>query len=322
MKRIRNNTSQAKALRAIHPNEGVTAWYAVELRKVLQEAYTDAVLMIGEAWNKAPPTVGIAMDSLGDLDPRIVYYPPHESGLIGPDGCWIESTVEMVPGEWRLAYDAPSSTTKLHRTLQKWGDKWRGKFDKLSVTMARKFAGRSFGSTELALKAALRDAGFTVSFKATRKSLESYKLVVADNVGLIRNLQASYYNKIQQDVWASVRAGADMHTLSRKLQDSYGLEEKRAALISRDQNAKAKAVIETTRRQELGIQYAIWQHSAGGREPRPVHVKWGREGQRFDLSRGLFDPDEQEWIFPGQLINCRCTSRAIIPGINDEEGAE
>jgi uncharacterized protein with gpF-like domain len=266
----------------------------VELRKALHEAYTDAVLMITEAWNEAPPTVGIAMDAK-------------------TCGVYLNDNIEF-----EVAMDAPSSTLKLHKQLQKWGDKWRGKFDNLSGRLAKKFASRSFTSVDTALKAALREAGFTVSFKNSRKVLEAYKLTVADNVGLIRNIQASYYNKIQQDVWASVRAGADMHTLSRKLQDSYGIEEKRAALISRDQNAKAKAVLETTRRQELGIQYAIWQHSSGGKEPRPLHVAWGRENKVFDLSKGLYDTDEGEWVFPGQLINCRCTSRAVIPGIDNE----
>lgn len=217
-----------------------------------------------------------------------------------------------------IAMDEAPSVTKVQRALKKWGDKWRGKFDKLSVTTAQRFASRSFGATENALKSALRDAGFTVSFKPTRKSLESYKLVVADNVGLIRNLQASFYSKIQQDTWAAVRAGSDLHTLSTKLQRSYGIENKRAALIARDQNAKAKAVIETTRRKELGIRYAIWQHSSAGKEPRPVHLNWGKEAKVFDLEKGLYDPDEGEYVFPGQLINCRCTSRAIIPGIDEE----
>jgi hypothetical protein len=312
--KLRSNTNQPKVLRAVHDNPGVASWYEQQLRALLQEASRDAVGMLTEAWNEAPPTVGIAMDA------GIVYYPPHETYLVDDaTGFAIDSSRGWCPGEWRLAYDAPSSTVKLHGKLKKWGDKWRGKFDKLSGTLAKKFASRSFSTTENAMRAALREAGFTVSFKTTRKSLESYKLVVAENVGLIRNLQASFYNKIQQDVWSSVRAGADMHTLSRKLQDSYGIEEKRAALISRDQNAKAKAVLETTRRQELGIDKAIWQHSAGGKEPRPVHVAWGREGKVFDLSKGLFDPDENEWVFPGQLINCRCTSRAVIPGIDDEE---
>ena len=308
--KLRSNTTQAKVLRAVHDNPGVAAWYESKLRGVLQAALTDAVGIITEAWNEAPPIVGIAMDA------GIVYYPERIEYFVTESGA--EYGHEHAPAEWRLAYDAPSSTVKLNKALKKWGDKWRGKFDKLSGTLAKKFASRSFTTTDNAMRAALREAGFTVSFTTTRRSLESYKLVVAENVGLIRNLQDSFYNRIQQDVWASVRAGADMHTLSRKLQGSYGLEEKRAALISRDQNAKAKAVLETTRRQELGIAKAIWQHSAGGKEPRPVHVAWGREGKVFDLNKGLFDPDEQEWVFPGQLINCRCTSRAVIPGIDDE----
>ena len=314
MPKLTNNTEQSKAVRAIHPNSGVEAWYAQRLRQLLQDALTDAVGFITSAWNAAPPTVGIAMDA------GIVYYPPREEYRYREDDDTKidESSIRWVPGEWRPAYDAPSSTIRINNALKKWGEKWRGKFDKLSDQISKQFSDRAFSATDVAMKAALKEAGFTVSFRPTRKSLESYKLVVAENVGLIRNLQASFYNKIQQDTWAAVRAGSDLHTLSAKLQQSYGIEEKRAALIARDQNAKAKAVIETTRRQELGIRQAIWQHSAGGKEPRPIHIAWGREGTIFDLDKGLYDPEENEWVFPGQLINCRCTSRAIIPGITDK----
>src|SRR6185369_6925556 len=153
------------------------------------------------------------------------------------------------------------------------------RFDKMAESIAARFTSRSFRMTETAMKAAFKQSGFTVSFKATRKSLQAFKLTVADNVGLIRNLQQDFYNRIQQDVWASVRAGADMAALSSKLQNSYGITKRRADLISVDQNAKAKAVIESTRRQELGITKAIWQHSSAGKEKRPVHVKWGKDQQ-------------------------------------------
>jgi hypothetical protein len=216
-----------------------------------------------------------------------------------------------------IAQDARPSVNRIDKALKKWGDKWQRKFDKLSRDASARFAKRSFTSTDASLKAALRDAGFTVSFRPTRKSLESYRLVVADNVGLIRNLQTSLYNKIQQDTWASVRAGGDMAKLSEKLHKSYGIEASRAALIARDQNNKAKAVLEASRRQELGLRQAIWQHSGGGKEPRPVHLAWGREGKVFDLDKGLFDPEAGEWVLPGTLINCRCTSRAIVPGFDD-----
>jgi uncharacterized protein with gpF-like domain len=216
--------------------------------------------------------------------------------------------------ETNLAVDAAYSVTYIDDVLKRWGKKWNRKFDKMAAEIAKRFTGKSFRMTETAMKAAFKQANFTVNFSPTRKSLQAFKLTVADNVGLIRNLQQDYYNRIQQDVWTSVRAGADMAALSTKLQDSYNITKRRADLISVDQNAKAKAVIETTRRQELGITKAIWQHSSAGKEPRPVHAKWGREQQVFDLSKGLYDPDEGEYVFPGQLINCRCTSRAIIEG--------
>jgi uncharacterized protein with gpF-like domain len=273
--KLRNTSRKRKILPAIHPNAGVTDWYAGVLKGMLNEAFTDAVMMLTAALPKPLP-VGIATD-------------------------------------------APSNVTKVDRALKKWGDKWQRKFDKLSKDVSKQFAKRSLGSTDVAMKAALKAAGFTVSFKPTRKSLESYKLVVADNVGLIRNLQQNLYNKIQQDTWASVRAGGDMAALSEKLRVSYGIEANRAALIARDQNIKAKATIESARRQELGLKHAIWQHSSAGKKPRPVHVAWGREAKVFEVDKGLFDPDEGQWVLPGTLINCRCTSRVIIPGFDDYE---
>ena len=78
-------------------------------------------------------------------------------------------------------------------------------------------------------------------------------------------------------MWQSVGKGADMHALSHKLQQAYGVTRDRAALIARDQNNKAKAIIEKTRRQELGITHAIWQHSAGGKTPRATHVAMSRQ---------------------------------------------
>ncbi len=286
MAKLRNQYRKTKVVHAIHANAGVTSWYATALQSMLQEAVTDAVIMLTPVL-AAPLPVGII-------------------------------PVAVVAIDSILAIDSPS-VTKVDRALKKWGEKWNRKFDKLSRDVAKRFASRSFGSTELSMKAALRDAGFTVSFRPTRKSLESYKLVVADNVGLIRNLQQSLYNKIQQDTWASVRAGGDMGKLSEKLHKSYGIEANRAALIAKDQNNKAKAVLESARRQELGLKQAIWQHSGGGKTKRAVHVKWGRDGQVFDLDKGLYDPDEGQWVLPGVLINCGCTSRAVVPGFDDED---
>lgn len=231
----------------------------------------------------------------------------------------LELSLALVKQPVKLAADA-GPVKSLDLTMTRWAKKWTLKFDKLSTTLAQRFAARSFQATETSLAAALKKSGFTVAFKPTKASMQAYQAVVAENVGLIKNLPSQYVTNVQSAVWASVNKGADMAALSQKLRQNFEIASKRAALIAVDQNHKAKAVIENTRRQQLGIRRAVWQHSSAGKEPRPTHVEM--DGTEFELSKGMFDPDANgkgrgEWIWPGQLINCRCTSRAIIPGLDE-----
>lgn len=403
---MRKKASKPKGavIAAVHPNAGVTSWYAAQLGDVLRAAYTDAALELTLAYRDRPKVgiaaqdslnapkaagvmfwcdgrillcrrvdglgwafpgggiepgetaeecarrevreeVGRAVETLTPIDSRMnfVTFMCRVGGTFTPqlndehdEFSWVtysealSRSEALHPGvrqtlirdtETNLAIDAAYSVKYIDDVLKRWGKKWNKRFDKMADEIAKRFTSRAFRMTEVGMKAAFKQSGFTVSFKATKRSLQAYKLTVADNVGLIKNLQQDFYNRIQHDVWASVRAGADMAQLSAKLHNSYGITKRRADLISVDQNAKAKAVIETTRRQELGIKQAIWQHSHAGRGSRPVHAKWGREKTVFDLDKGLYDPDEGEYVFPGQLINCRCTSRAVIEGFTNEKSS-
>lgn len=210
-----------------------------------------------------------------------------------------------------FASDAPGRISEIQRRLEKWSKKWVDRFDKLSLDLSEQFAKKAFRSTEISMQAALKRAGFTVEFKPTRASLEAYRVVAAENVGLIKSIPERYLTDVQTQVWESVKTGADLSTLSKDLQQSYGVTKRRAALIARDQNNKAKAIIENTRRQQLGIRQAIWQHSKAGKTPRPTHV--AMNGKVFDLDKGMYDSAVGKYVWPGTEINCRCTSRAIIP---------
>jgi SPP1 gp7 family putative phage head morphogenesis protein len=266
-----------RTIRAVHPNAGTEAWYTDQLAQLLQAAHLDLQLTLSLAWNQTPP---------------------------------------LAAKDRALALDATRSpTVNLRNTLATWGRKWSARFDRMSVKIAHGFARRNFQMTENSMRDALKTAGFTVKFAPTRGMREAYRAVLAENVGLIKSIQSQYLTAVQSHVWQSVQRGSDMATLSRKLQDEYGVSNRRAALISRDQNAKAKATIENTRRDELGIRQAIWQHSSAGKEPRPSHI--AMHGQVFNIREGLYDDDEGEWVLPGQLINCRCTSRAVIPGLDE-----
>jgi uncharacterized protein with gpF-like domain len=220
-----------------------------------------------------------------------------------------------------MAHDAPRNPSLLLRAaLRKWGGLWVSKFDGLSLELGKKFANRSFSITQTQMRAALKDAGFTVKFAPTPGAAAAYHAVVAEQVNLIKSIPQQYLKDVESKVWGSVMKGADMHALSVDLRKTYGITRDRAAIIARDQNNKAKAIIERTRRQELGITHAIWQHSAGGRVPRATHV--AMSGKAYPLAHGMWDADEGAYVLPGELINCRCTSKAIIPAFDTIESAE
>lgn len=214
-----------------------------------------------------------------------------------------------------VALDAPSPTKAIQAALAKWGSQTIKRFDLMSEKIADDFAARNMQATQAAVLSQFKRAGFTVKFKPTRASIEAYRAVAAENVALIRSIPRKYHEAVEQKVWNAVRGGSDLNKLSAELRKAHKITVDRAALIARDQNAKAKAVIERVRQQELGISRGIWQHSAAGKEPRPTHV--AMDGKPYSLARGMWDSDEGEYVHPGQLINCRCTMRPVIEGFEE-----
>ncbi len=111
----------------------------------------------------------------------------------------------------------------------------------------------------------------------------------------------------------SVQTGRDLGQLRSDILARYDVTKKRAALIARDQNNKATAVMEKARRISIGITQAKWAHSRGGKEPRASHV--AANGKIYDVAKGCLI--DGKYIMPGEEINCRCVSHAVIPGFED-----
>ncbi|WP_433847108.1 phage head morphogenesis protein [Acinetobacter proteolyticus] len=200
----------------------------------------------------------------------------------------------------------------MQRLFKNLTSSWQRRLNDLAPQMAKIFARSSTQHTERAMMQAFKKAGFTVRFNMSEHVEEQVEAVIGENVGLIKSIGSQYLDDVQQSVWQAIKAGHDMHTLSKTLQAKYDISKRRADFIARDQNNKAKAVIERERRLELGIKKAIWQHSHVGKKPRISHVH--ANGKEFDIEQGMYI--DGEWIQPGELINCRCTSRAVIPGFN------
>lgn len=209
-----------------------------------------------------------------------------------------------------LAADALPAV-ELQKAFRKLAARWLKRFDERAPDLAAYFATSAKDRTDAALSGALKKSGFTVEFQAPAEMRDIYSAMVSENVSLIKSIASQHLTQVEGMVMRSVTMGRDLGALTADLEASFGISRRRASLIARDQNNKATAVIEKSRQQEIGVTHAIWMHSHAGKEPRPSHVR--ANGTKYAVAEGLILDGERVW--PGTAINCRCFSKAIIPGL-------
>lgn len=230
---------------------------------------------------------------------------------------WLQAQYRGDPPE--LAEDA-APAEEMRKRLNKLRERWEGHFGEMAKTVAESFLRNQFKGTDVAMRQALKDAGWVVEFKMTPAMRDAFQASLAENVGLIKSIPARYFEQVEGIVMRSYSAGRDLGTMVKELKALYPKAADRAVLIARDQSNKSSAVVQRARQKELGITEAIWMHSHAGKEPRPTHV--AMNGKRYKVDEGMWDPHaryvkgggwEGAWIFPGQLVGCRCVGRSVLP---------
>lgn len=209
-----------------------------------------------------------------------------------------------------VAADA-SPATAMQRELAKLNSRWQGIFDRLAKKLSTQLSSRVTGYADRTLHSSLRAKGFSVNFTLNEAMRDAYQAVRLEQVNLIRSIPRQCLAEVSTIVMQSVARGRDLATLSEQLQQRFGVTKSRAALIARDQNNKATAVMTGARQESLGLDEGIWRHSHAGKEPRKSHV--AASGVKFHLKKGLYL--DGKWVMPGEEINCRCTWDVVIPGL-------
>ena len=278
---------QTRTLRPVHPNAGIEAAYRKRLDVLIAEMNRSLVHWLSAAYRANEPEM--AQDA-----------PPDAGGH------------EPRPEQPRRRSPAMAMRYRMRRLTRQ----WQTRFDEAAPDLAKYFATAAAQRSDATLKSILKKAGFTVQFKLTRTANDVLQATIAENVALIKSIASQHLTQVEGAVMRSVQAGRDLATLAGELEHQYGVTRRRAAFIARDQNNKATATIQRVRQVELGITEAIWVHSGGGREPRPTHLKAGRDRQRYEISKGWLDPAVGKLILPGELPNCRCVARAVVPGFS------
>jgi SPP1 gp7 family putative phage head morphogenesis protein len=211
-----------------------------------------------------------------------------------------------------LARDA-SPFDYLRRLIRKLRDRWLTAIDETAPKLAEYFAQACAKRVDADLKKILRDGGWTVNFQMTKAMQDVRAASIAENVALIKSIPSQYFDQVEQVISRAYANGYDLKRATDELQARFKVSRKRAKFIARDQSSKLNAQLSRARYQEAGITHALWKHSMAGKEPRRTHIEM--DGEPFELAKGMYDPDPKvkAWVHPGELINCRCIARPLVP---------
>ena len=204
---------------------------------------------------------------------------------------------------------------------------WTRNFNELCETLPRWFVSkiRGYVTNNLVQQTKpLRDAGlgFNLEFSyMSRKERQAFAAIVKENVNLIKNrLMRDSLTQVEGIVLRSIENGHDLSTLTEELHKQFGVTERRAAMIARDQTHKATENLARARLKSYGINRGIWVHTPSGKTYRKTHIDI-LDGKEYDLEEGLYDPAKgvERKIHPAELVNCYCVFRPLIPTLSEEE---
>jgi SPP1 gp7 family putative phage head morphogenesis protein len=279
--------TKPKTARAVPANRGIEAKYRKQLEALIAEMHQSCEYWLTAAYRKNPPKVAALVDDVAQDAAK----PGQHS---------------KAKQEWQTLH---SPAAKVRKVLDGLGERWIARFEDEAEKIAQRWLESMFTASQSSLKASLEDMGWAVEFKMTPAMKDALNASLSENVALIKSIPEQYLKNVEGAVMRSYSAGRDLETMTKEIKQIYPVTKRRAELIARDQSNKANAVVNRTRQMELGITDAVWMHSHAGKNPRPDHV--AANGKRYKIAEGCLISGE--YIHPGEEINCRCTSRPILP---------
>lgn len=202
---------------------------------------------------------------------------------------------------------------KISRMINGVSKKWQADQERRALELSRWFVGKILAHVTRAQKSAAQSSGLPdigVAFSLGIVSEDETQALVQENVALIKSIESQYFDRITGSVMRSVTAGRDLQGLAKDLYKDYDITARRAAFIARDQNDKATNQISRMNARAAGVTQGIWQHVPGRKSSRESHVRMN--GKKFELNKGMYDPEVDKYIFPGELPGCRCRFKPIF----------
>lgn len=176
-----------------------------------------------------------------------------------------------------------------------------------SLERADKYCERDF---KRHLRASAKSFGLDLEKLGLWKKYSAYMATaVEENVSLIEDLADEQARRLQSIVLRSVREGLALNTTEKELQNAFGIGKRRAATIARTETHKLTQQLADRRAQDIGVTRGVWRAVMDNRTS-DQHRRFN--GKEFDLKKGLYDPRERSYNWPGRRVNCRCWTEYIV----------
>jgi SPP1 gp7 family putative phage head morphogenesis protein len=157
-------------------------------------------------------------------------------------------------------------------------------------------------------KAAVRSTlGIDISAVVSQEDLADYlQTAVARNASLITGLSDDVVRRVQQASYDAILQGKTVKDLRSELTKQFGIADRRAKLIARDQVAKLTSDLNRIRHVQAGVTSYVWMSSRDERV-RERHKKL--DGIEYEYGKPT---GAEQGLPPGQPIQCRCVARGIV----------
>jgi len=148
---------------------------------------------------------------------------------------------------------------------------------------------------------------------ALRLATQSF---VSENVSLIKSIRNQSLDRIESRVYAGIRQGDRWEGVAKTIREEYGVTERRARLIGRDQVNKLNGKLTQNRQEQIGVKRYKWRTAIdervrgnpGGLYPKAKPSHWHREGNVYNWN------EPPKGGHPGIPIQCRCIAE---PDLDD-----
>jgi SPP1 gp7 family putative phage head morphogenesis protein len=157
------------------------------------------------------------------------------------------------------------------------------------------------------MASAKRSLGIDLKAVVRQEDLDDYmRAATARNTSLITSLGDDVVKRVEQTVYSNSIAGNSATTLRKALQEQFGITDRRAKLIARDQTSKFNADLNKIRQQQAGVTSYSWM-TAHDERVRPLHRSLDGKTYKWGEATGA-----EQGLPPGQPILCRCVARGIV----------